>query len=308
MSRPARAFTAESFELEGRLLLAVARASTFPPPPTVQFESATSLPNYTGVGEAIEVVTQQAGEATVTLSRSDTAGSLQVQVQTSSSPYVGAVDPTVTFADGQSQATLTVPILAGAPNPGAVDVYLSLSYIDPLTHQPNTYGDVGDPTLDLKIVASDPTLPPKVVFKEATVQGILLGFNKPMNPAAASDVNNYTVTYKHTVYPSASSNLFKVIFSNAKDSTYVKLVRLQSAQYDPTTQSVILIPKQPIPSGLFTTLTQVHTARTSGRRGHRSKFAGSLTDLQGTPINARTTPGKIELRDALAPPIAGGSL
>ena len=66
----------------------------------------------------------------MTLSRSDTVGSLQVEVTTDpSSPYVGvnvgAVDQTVTFADGQSQATLTVPILAGAPNPGEVDVYLN---------------------------------------------------------------------------------------------------------------------------------------------------------------------------------------
>jgi hypothetical protein len=278
----------------------------------VQIESATSLPPYTGEAEAIQVVTQQAGEATVTLSRSDTAGSLQVQVQTESSPYVGvnvgAVDQTVTFADGQSQATFTVPILAGAPNPGEVDVSLSLSYTDPSTHQPYSYLAQGDPTLDLKIVASDPTLPPKVVFVESTVQGILLGFNKPMNPAAASDVNNYTVKYAHVVYPSAPSNLFGALFSNDKNSTYVKLVRIQSAQYDPTTQSVTLILKQPIPSGIDTKLTQVHTARTSVRRGHRSNFAGSLTDLQGNPINASTTPGKVELRDAQAPPIAIGSL
>ena len=156
--------------------------------------------------------------------------------------------------------------------------------------------------MELMIVASDPTLPPKVVFAAPTAQGILLGFNKPMNPAGASDVNNYTVKYTHVVSPSAPSNLLDALFSNDKNSTYVKLVRLQSAQYDPTTQSVTLIPKQPIPSGIGTKLTQVHTARTSVRRGHRSNFAGSLTDLQGNPINASTTPGKIELLDTLPPP------
>ena len=143
------------------------------------------------------MVTQQAGEATVTLSRTDTAGSLQVEVTTDpSSPYVGvnvgAVDQTVTFADGQSQATVTVPILAGAPNPGEVDVDLgSRTPIPRPISMPRPLAD----RLDLKIVASDPTLPPKVVFVEATTQGILLGFNKPMNPVGASDVNNYTVKY-----------------------------------------------------------------------------------------------------------------
>jgi hypothetical protein len=267
------------------------------------------------VGEAIQVVSQQAGEATVMLSRTDTAGSLQVEVTTDpSSPYVGvnvgAVDQMVTFADGQSQATLTVPILAGAPNPGEVRVYLWLSYTDPSTHQTYYRQATGDPNLDLRIVASDPTLPPKVVFVESTTQGFLLGFNKPMNPAGASDVNNYTVKYAHAVYPRAPSNLLGALFSNDKYSTSVKLVRLQSAQYDPATQSVLLIPKHLNPNlvGAFTNPTQVHTSRTSVRRGHRSNVAGSLTDLQGNPINASTTPGKIELRDASAPPMGGGSL
>jgi hypothetical protein len=253
----------------------------------VQFESATSL--YAAVGGApIEVVTQQAGEVTVRLSRIDTAGSLQVQVTTDpSSPYVGvnvgAVDQTVTFAGGQSQATLTVPILAGAPNPGQVDVFLRLWYTDPSTHQTYNAQNPGGPGLDLKIVAADPTLPPNIAFMEDTAQGFLLVFNRPMNPAGASDVNNYTVKYSYG---------------------YVKPVKIQTAQYDPATQSVLLIPKHPNPSlyGGFTNLTQVHTARTSVRRGHRSNVAESLTDLQGNPINASTTPGTVELRDTFAPP------
>ena len=146
-------------------------------------------------GAPIQMVTQQAGEATVTLSRTDTAGSLQVEVTTGPSSYVGvnvgAVDQTVTFADGQSQATLTVPILAGAPNPGEVDVYL---VINPVNHR-SLARQLYLPyrALDLRIVASDPTLPPKVVSIVTTNQGILLGFNKPMDPVGASNVNNYPV-------------------------------------------------------------------------------------------------------------------
>src|SRR4051812_22871388 len=102
MPRPARAFTAESFALEGRLLLTAAPASTLlPPPPIVQFVTAMNDGGTPQPGP-IQVVAQNAGEATVVLSRSDTVGSLQVEVMTQpnpSSPYVGpmvgAVDQTV---------------------------------------------------------------------------------------------------------------------------------------------------------------------------------------------------------------------
>ena len=87
--------------------------------------------------ESSQVVTQQDGEATVTLSLSQPGtGRLQVQVTTDpSSPAVGvnvgAVDQTVTFANGQFEAAVTVPILSGAPNPGEVDVNLTISSVDP---------------------------------------------------------------------------------------------------------------------------------------------------------------------------------
>ena len=171
MPRPARAFTAESFELEGRLLLAAGSASTRTSLPVVKF--VTPGPPQLG---PFQVVTQQAGEATVTLSRSDTAGSLRVLVTTDPVPpsagenvaagdllqplvgvNVGAVDQMVTFADGQSQATLTVPILSGAPNPGEVDVDLFIWPVDPANSRTS---------LDLRILASDPTAPPEVVSEK----------------------------------------------------------------------------------------------------------------------------------------------
>ena len=81
------------------------------------------------------MVGQQDGVATVVLTRSDNMGKLQVQVTTDpSSPgvgvNVGAVDQTVTFANGQIAAAVTVPILSGAPNPGEVDVNLNITSVD----------------------------------------------------------------------------------------------------------------------------------------------------------------------------------
>ena len=128
MRHPTRDFKAEACELEGRLLM----AST---PPTLA-GTVRWLHRVWGdyTVAIIQVVTQQAGEATVTLSRTDTAGSLQVEVTTTRYPgvNVGAVDQTVTFAPGQSLATVTVPIIAGAPNPGVVDAAL---VINPSTPQ-----------------------------------------------------------------------------------------------------------------------------------------------------------------------------
>src|SRR5579863_8616603 len=148
MSRPTREFRAESFELEDRLLQALVPVSppppsvhmanpTLPPPPsTVNFQGVTDMTGY--VFSSVQVVSQQEREATLTLTRPDTVGVVQVRVQTdASSPFVGvnvgAVDQTVTFANGQGQATVTVPILSGAPNPGVVDVRLFADPINPPT-------------------------------------------------------------------------------------------------------------------------------------------------------------------------------
>ena len=285
MSRSARAFTAESFELEGRLLLA---AESVPPAllPPVQFVTASPL----GLAP-VEVVTQQTGEATVMLSRTDTAGSLQVEVTTDpSSPYVGvnvgAVDQTVTFADGQSQATLTVPILAGAPNPGEVHVALNITPIDPATLSPPPI------SLVLQILASDPTAPPKVVSVEdiSYENDIVLKFNKPMNPVGASNVKNYEVSLLADAPDGGLAGIFAshaVLYS----------VPLKSAEYDPATQSVTLIPKHRI-DGFDPTASLIHghRARTSVRPGQQSNASHGLTDLQGNPINVGTTPGKVAIR------------
>src|SRR5207237_1386971 len=84
--------------------------------------------------------------------------------------------------DGQGQAAVTVPILSGARNPGEVDVGLDAVPINFQTPAPGLPW-TSLATLDLKVVASEPTLPPKVVSTLVTDQGIVLAFNKPMNPA-----------------------------------------------------------------------------------------------------------------------------
>jgi hypothetical protein len=261
-------------------------AST-PPPSPLQFVGSTDPGDL--LPYPIQIVTQQAGKATVTLSRTDTAGPLQVEVTADELPVgnVGAVDQTVTFAPGQSLATVSVPIIAGAPNPGAVDATLAIKPVNSTDPLP---GNVLPNTLDLRIVASDPTLPPQIVSSFTTKQGIVLSFNKPMDPVGASHVNNYSVSL---VYPKSTGGFFGI---DPKTKYVVESVRFKSAQYDPATQTVTLITKHPIHDlfGYTVTLSQEKRARRSVRTAHASNVAPGLTDLQGNPINADTTPGKVE--------------
>ena len=134
MTRPRREFRANSLALEGRLLLAIANHNMSPP--MVDFESGDTIQNTKGIQEIYQVATQQDGEATVTLVGfvAPGAGTVQVAVTTDpSSPAVGvnvgAVDQTLSFANGNSTATVTVPILAGA-EPGR-----SRRHLDRHSHQ-----------------------------------------------------------------------------------------------------------------------------------------------------------------------------
>jgi hypothetical protein len=117
----------------------------------------------------IQVVAQQAGEVTVVLSRSNTVDSLQIRVRPWS-PVVGVnvddVVQTITFANGQGEAAATVRFPPGAPNPGEVDVWLN---VEPIVPSASIGGVAGSTTLNLRIVASDPTPPPEVVSAIASI-------------------------------------------------------------------------------------------------------------------------------------------
>jgi hypothetical protein len=296
MCRPRREFRTESFALEGRLLLAISPQINVPP--TAGFEG-TTIP---GTTQLSQVVTQQDGEATVSLSGyiQPGTGTLQVVVATDpSSPAVGvnvvAVDQAVTFANGASQATVTVPILAGAPNPGEVDVDLTITPIDP----PPDLSTSGP--LELRILASDAILPPKIVSVQGAPQGIVLTFSKPMDPVGASNVNNYAVrwTSLHSKFNLLSQGNFNflgpaslLLPAGTPISSSSGSVRLKSARYDPATNSVTLVPKRKLAYSADIIVTQGHQTKVSGRPGHQSNPGPGLTDLEGNPINGDTTPGK----------------
>jgi hypothetical protein len=330
MRRGSREFKAESFELEGRLLLANAHAS-IPGPVGVEFEGtsispptpvasispstpaisispstlATSTSQSTPTTSILsstlptQVVGQQDGVATVILTRNDNRGRLRVQVTTDpSSPAVGvnvgAVDQTVTFANGQIYAGVTVPILSGAPNPGEVDVNLAISSVDG-SPQITTTGP-----LELRILASDATVPPQIVSTKGEPHGIVLTFSKQMNPIEASNVNNYAVNWNTTHSKYDDIGAFALIMPggwSGNTTSSSGSVRLKSARYDPATNSVTLIPQRPLNYSGATgiTVTQGHPAKTLGRPGQQTNPGQGLTDLEGNPINSQFTHGKFSV-------------
>jgi hypothetical protein len=190
---------------------------------------------------------------------------------------------------------VTVPILAGAPNPGEVDVDLTITPIDPPPDL-RTFGP-----LELRILASDAMIPPKIVSVQGAPQGIVLTFSKPMDPVGASNVNNYFVRATKT---SMKTNPFLGLIDkptellhfgqsiSTKFSSSTQTVPLQAAEYDPATNSVTLVPKRKLTYSADIIVTQGHRTKVSGRPGHQSNPGPGLTDLEGNPINGDTTPGK----------------
>jgi len=298
-SRPPRAVRVDALELEGRLLLAALPvpsvvAATHKPPivPLNQSLGFVGTPTP-GTSQVTQVVTQQAGTATVTLSVMGYIGPLQAEVKTDpSSPAVGvnvgAVDQTVTFPEGQPQATLSVPILAGAPNPGEVDVTLTATPVNP----PTPVTSRGP--LVLRILASDASIPPTITAEQGTPQGIVLTFSKPMDPAAASNVNNYAVRSSYATSSVFGGSLGYSLFG-FQNHTFRHSVPLRAAVYDPATNSVTLIPRRRLTYKSQITVTQGSGSNKSSLPGHPSDAPLGLTDLEGNPINGGSTPGKFSV-------------
>ncbi len=298
MKRSPRAFCPTVFELEERALQAKLTLTPLPPPPppsTYVVGFGVYLSNSSNV--FTQEVSQQSSAATVILSRNWVSGGtdyplMQVQVTTDpSSPYVGvnvgAVNQTVTFARGQLFAELTVPIIAGAPNPGEVDVNLTMTPIDP---SPSQGLNVVVPVDTLRILASDASIPPAIVATDGTPQGIKLIFNKPMDSVQASNVKNYVV-YSQTVQGSSFG-------SPAISSLETTPVPLKSAEYNAATNTVTLIPRRRLtsfPSLGGINVTQRHPARAAGGPNAGTRAAHGLVDLEGQPIDQTTTPGRFRL-------------
>jgi hypothetical protein len=211
-----------------------------------------------------------------------------------------ALNQTVTFAPGQDLAFVTVATNAGAPNPGEVDVNLTITPIDPLPGL-----SVSGP-LELRIMAPDAKTPPRIIGVAGTPDGIQLTFSKPMNPVQASDVHNYAVTATFqtshlNVHSLATAFWFLApgtALGGNRSSSFTKLVPLRSANYDTADFTVTLIPKRGLAySGPSSTVvvTPGSPANSSAPLRHGSSPAQGLTDLEGNAINQNGRPGKFRI-------------
>jgi hypothetical protein len=319
MVRRLRAFQPSALLLEGRILLARVHVPLPPPTiatptliaPAIASEGSVWFLGAQSSAATKQQVVQQGGEATVWLRTTLFGAPLQVQVTTDpSSPAVGvnlpAVNQTVAFADGQdigenqNLTSVTIPTYAGAPNPGEVDVNLTITPID----APPGLTVEGGP-LELRIMAPDATTPPRIIGVTGSPEGIKLAFSKPLNPLQASNVHNYVVRSNWTTY-SLNDHFLASVFGFLSPDTALggnktthstKSVPLRSASYDPADFTVTLIPKHRLsysPNGSIVVSTR-SPAKTSASLRQGSSSAQGLTDLDGNAINQGGKPGEFRI-------------
>jgi len=159
----------------------------------------------------------------------------------------------------------------------------------------------------LRILASDASIPPTITADQGTPQGIVLTFSKPMDPARASNVNNYAVRSKRST--GGASGPFGLPIFGYHFSTSSESVPLRAAVYDPATNSVTLIPTRRLTYAGRITVTQGSGSKKSSRPGHSSDAPLGLTDVEGNPINGDSTPGKfsVSVTTGNAQPVTTGN-
>ncbi len=215
------------------------------------------------------------------------------------------MDQTVTFAAGQRYASLSIPLIAGAPNPGVDDVFVNVT---PLSSSSRTYDVIGAfSPLDLKILSNDPTAAPQVVYEGASsaTQSVQLVFNKPMDPVQAADVNNYAVTEVNANAGGGRGGILALFGLHSKPTTTTKYATPLSAHYDPAINSVTLTLKKECVAVIQGGTSFIGLGATSVSLVNPTKALAAiakasvatqgqgLDDLQGNPINASTKPGKV---------------
>ena len=214
-------------------------------PPILQFLSS-SYTTYAGSSFTIVSVTRGGGSR---------GTAVQVHYATAGGSAVAGVDytpvsGTLTFLANQTTATFTVPILNGGVATVTNTVGLVLS-------GPTAGAQLGPmSTATLTIMAGSPynpggqtdTVPPQItgeqlVLGSTGITAVLFSFSQPLNPSRVPDLGNYG--YYVDV---AGAN---GVFGTSADI----YVPLSSAQYNPATSTVTVIPSTPLPLNCFERIT-----------------------------------------------------
>ena len=295
MCRPPREFRAESFELDGRMLLSTAHAPAAPVAETFNFVAPGS--KTSGVHA---VASQQATSVTLTLQRSNPYHSIQVEVATGPIPTpstpVGSAQPevlatdlwgwpgvqpptsvpsaqpgvqyqpvveTITFPPGVTSEPVTIPIVAGAANPGM------LSFEVTATQLGVRAGATEDVFLAQNINAPVPRIDGvHMVLSGGRVSSFVLHFNLPMDPASVQNGKAYFLQ-DNTVHVHSGG-----LFGPWGGISYNTVVRVKRATYHTSTNTVDLDLANSVPAGDGYHIGQNFMGNTA-----------KLLDAAGTPIN-----------------------
>jgi len=180
------------------------------------------------------------------------------------------VDETITFPPGVTSERVTIPIVAGAANPGMLSFEVTATQVGVAGSQPVGPEATEDVFLAQNINAPVPRIDGgHMVLSGGRVSGFVLHFSLPMDPASVQNVKAYSL--KDDTVHWHPAGLFGPL-GGGSDSTAA--VRLKTATYDPSTNTVDLHLAQSVPGG-----DGYHIGENS--IGNEAK----LLDAAGMPIN-----------------------
>jgi hypothetical protein len=178
------------------------------------------------------------------------------------------VSESITFPAGVTSETVHIPVYSGAANPGSVPIDLSLTSTAP--------GVLSAAPQIVYLVTGPSAVPPApltfadihLIEQNKAASGISITFTHPMSPASVENIHNYLIT---TTRPQHESDYFGLI---QWIGTVGVPVPLKAANYDPATNTVILIPRKP----LHPSLHHYYLENATPVAKH------TLTDLQGNAL------------------------
>jgi uncharacterized repeat protein (TIGR01451 family) len=232
---------------------ASASATVFNLPGTIQLESSSAS------------VPENAGSVTLTVDRlTGTQGAVSINYATSNGTGVAGVNyvatsGTVTFADGQSTATITVPVIDDMVINGDHTFFLTLS-------NPTNGASLGTPSVvavDVTNTDRD-TTPPNVTGLLATTKG--------------SSIVSFTITFDEAMDQTRASNASNYHLFLTNGSTSQSPIQIVSATYNPATDSVTLVPSGSLPNNRFYRVVV------------NGSFGAALTDVAGNVLFGSSGP------------------
>ena len=247
---------------------------------TVTVEESAGILQFSASNYA---VSEMAGYAAIVVTRTDgTKGAVWVNYQTIALNATPGLDfsptsGTLSLADNQSSATFLVPVLADPWDNH--DEYLNV-----VLGSPGGGAMMGSQTTTLlRIIDVDPNFtPPQVTHLSwnGTAQSITrlnVSFSAPLNPTFAMNPANY--------------ELVAPALGNA-------VIPLTPQTYNPSSDSITLVPAVPLPSGVYYRLQLVGTGPTAIRDVAGNLLDGSGNGLPGSNYLASFAQGKrLQYRD-----------